>query len=301
MPITTRQSIISRVVTSMQNIHDMQLQPLVTRALEEDWGDGDWPTDICIPKDTHTYAQIIAQESLVVACLELVTAVFSAVDSELKVELRVSNGTAVNTGAVLVVLSGRARSMLKGERVALNFLAHLCGIATLTAQFVAKIADHKAQLLDTRDTTPCLRLLEKTAAASGGARNHRLGLCDGVVIKENHIRAAGGIKPALALLQESLPPTLKVEVEVERLDQLQEALAAGADLIVLDNLSCAEIALAVRLVQGRVLLEAAGNITLANVEKIAATGVDFISSGAIIHSSRWSDVGLVCGNTPAQA
>ncbi len=284
---------------SMQDIHDIQLQPLVTRALEEDCGYGDWPTDICIPKDTHTNAQIIAKEPLVVACIELVTAVFGVVDSELKVEPRVSNGTAVHAGEVLAMFSGRARSILKGERVALNFLARLCGIATLTTQFVAKIADHKAQLLDTRDTTPGLRMLEKAAAAIGGASNHRLGLCDGVVIKENHIRAAGGIKPALALLQESLPPTLKVEVEVKQLDQLQEALVAGADLIVLDNLSCAEIALAVRMVQGRVLLEAAGNITLANVEKIAATGVDFISSGAIIHSSRWSDMGLVCGNAPA--
>ncbi len=277
-------------------MHDIQLQPLITRALEEDWGYGDWPTDICIPPDAHTQAQIIAKEPLVVACIELVTAVFAAIDNTLKVALRVSNGTAANAGEVLAVLDGRARAILKGERVALNFLAHLCGIATSTAQYVAKIADHKAQLLDTRNTTPCLRLLEKTAAAIGGARHHRLGLCDGVVIRENHIRAAGGIKPALALLQESLSPTLKVEVEITHLDQLQEALDAGADLIVLDNLSCAETALAVRLVQGRVLLEATGNIALADVEKIAATGVDFISSSAIMRSSRWSDVGLVCSD-----
>lgn len=150
---------------SMQDIHDIQLQPLVTRALEEDCGYGDWPTDICIPKDTHTNAQIIAKEPLVVACIELVTAVFGVVDSELKVEPRVSNGTAVHAGEVLAMFSGRARSILKGERVALNFLARLCGIATLTTQFVAKIADHKAQLLDTRDTTPGLRMLEKAAAA----------------------------------------------------------------------------------------------------------------------------------------
>lgn len=281
-------------------MQDMQLQPLVTRALEEDWGEGDWPTDICIPKDIHTHAQIIAQEPLVVAGIELVTAVFGAVDDQLKVELRVSNGTAVQAGTVLAMLSGRARALLRGERVVVNFLARLCGIATLTAQYVAKLADHKAQLLDTRDSTAGLRMLEKTAAAIGGACNHRLGLSDSVVIRKNHLRITGGIKPALALLQESLPPTLKFEVEINQLDQLQDALDAGSDLIVLDNFSSAEIALAVRMVQGRVLLEAAGNIILADVEKIAATGVDFISSSAIVHSARWLDVGFVCGDMPAQ-
>ena len=278
----------------------MQLQPLVARALEEDWGEGDWATGICVPKDAHTSAEIIANEPLVVAGIEMVTAVFGAVDSTMKIAVHVSNGTAVQAGEVLAILSGQARSILKGERVTLSFLARLCGIATLTAQYVAKIADHKAQLLATRDSTPGLRLLEKTAVAIGGARPHRLGLSDSVVIKDNHLRAAGGIKPALALLQESLPPTLKVEVEIKQLAQLQEAVDAGADLIVLNNWSCAEIALAVRMVQGQVLLEAAGNITLAKVEKIAATGVDFISSSVTMRSSRWSDVGLVCADMPTR-
>ena len=276
-------------------MQDMQLQPLVTRALEEDWGEGDWASDICVPKDAYTTAHIIAQEPLVVACIELINAVFGAIDDTLQVEWRVSNGAAVQADEVLAVLKGQARSMLKGERVALNFLARLCGIATLTSQFVAAIAPHKAQLLTTRASTPGLRLLEKTAATMGGAHHHHLGLSDSVVIKDNHLRAAGGITPALALLQESLPPTLKLEVEITQLAQLQEALAAGADLIVLNNLRCAEVALAVRMVQGQVLLEAAGNIPLANVEKIAATGVDFISSSVIMHSARWSDVCLVCG------
>lgn len=274
-------------------MHHLQLQPLVTRALEEDWGYGDWATDICIARETQTNAQIIARETLVVACIEVVHAVFSAIDRELNIETLVANGEQVTAGQELARLSGDARAILKGERVALNLLARLCGIATLTTQFVEKIAAHDVQLLDTRKTTPGLRMLEKAAAAIGGARNHRLGMCDGVIIKENHIRAAGGIKPALALLQESLPPTLKVEVEIERLAQLQEAIDAGADLIMLDNMSCAEIAMAVRMVQGRVLLEASGNITLDNVEKVAATGVNFISSGTIVHSARWSDVRLV--------
>ena len=277
----------------------MQLQPLIRRALEEDWGEGDWATDICVAKDTQLSARIIAQEPLVVACCELISAIFATIDDSLQVEWRSSNGTAVQAGEVLAVLKGRTRSVLKGERVALNFLARLCGIATLTAQYVAAIADHKAQLLVARDSMPGLRMLEKSAAASGGAQHHRLGLSDSVVIKDNHLRAAGGIKPALALLQESLPPTLKLEVEIKQLAQLQEAMAAGADLIVLHGLQHAEIALAVRMVQGQVLLEAAGDIPLAHVEKIAATGVDFISSSAIIHSSRWSDVCLVCGDIQA--
>ncbi len=278
-------------------MQDMQLQALVARALEEDWGEGDWATDICVPPETLTTASLVTQEPLVAACLELVAAVFGAIDSELKIALRVPNGAAVGAGEVLAVLSGRTRSILKGERVALHFLAHLCGIATLTARFVAELTNHKAQLLATRDGTVGLCMLEKTASAIGGAHGHRLGISDSVVIKRNHLHAAGGIKPALAMLKESLPPTLKVEVEIAQLAQLQEALAAGADLIVLNDFSGAEIALAVRMAQGQVLLEAAGNIALSEVGKIAATGVDFISSSAIIRSSRWSEVSLVCGST----
>ena len=285
----------------MHDLHDIQLQPLVTRALEEDWGYGDWPTDICIPSDMRANAQIIAKEPLKVACIEVITAVFRVVDSTLQVELAASNGTQVGAGTVLATLNGRASAILKGERVALHFLAHLCGIATLTAQFVEAIAPHKTQLLDTRATTPGLRMLEKTATTIGGAHNHRLGLCEGVIIKANHVRMAGGIKPALALLQESLAPTLKIEVEIGHLDQIQEAIAAGADLLILDNLSSAEIALAVRMVRGRVLLEAAGNITLTEAHKIAATGVDFISSNAIIPSARWSAVDMVINGAQKQS
>lgn len=277
------------------NIHRIQLEPIVTKALEEDWGYGDWTTDICVPKETLVTAQIIAKEKLMVACVEIITAVFTEVDRDLKIKILANNGHMVEARQVIAEISGSARSILKGERVVLNFLARLCGIATLTAQFCQEIAKAKAkaQLLDTRKTTPGLRILEKTAAAIGGARNHRLGLCDGVIVKENHIRAAGGIKKALALLLESLPPTLKIEVEVEHLDQIQEAMDAGADLIMLDNMSCAEIAMAVHMVRSKVLLEASGNITLNEVEKIATTGVDYISSGAIIHAATWADVSLL--------
>ncbi len=277
----------------MAPIHAIQLTPVITRALEEDWGSGDWTTDICVPAQTQASAKIIAKESTLVAGVEVARATFLLVDPTLTVDLKVGNGAALNSGDVILEVSGNARSILKGERVALNFLGRMCGIATLTRTFVNELSGTKAQLLDTRKTTPGLRLLEKSATVVGGARNHRMCLTDGVIVKENHIRAAGGISKAVARLLESLPPTLKIEVETSNLDEVQEALDAGADLIMLDNMSLAQMALAVRTVRGRALLEASGNVRQDTVRKIAETGVDFISTGAIIHSARWSDLSLL--------
>jgi nicotinate-nucleotide pyrophosphorylase (carboxylating) len=277
----------------MAQIHEIQLLPLITRALEEDWGFGDWTTDLCVPETVATHARLIAKEPTVVAGIEVARAVFHKVDPSLRVTLAVDNGAAVEKGALLLEVDGNARSILKSERVALNFLGRMCGIATLTRAFTAKLEGTKTQLLDTRKTTPGLRLLEKSATVLGGARNHRLCLTDGVIVKENHIRAAGSITKAVARLTESLPPTLKIEVETTTLAEVQEALDAGADLIMLDNMSIAEMALAVRTVRGRARLEASGNVRLDNVREIAETGVDFISTGAIIHSARWSDLSLL--------
>lgn len=275
------------------SIHEIQLTPMITRALEEDWGYGDWTTDLTVPEGTQARAKIIAKESTLVAGSEVARAVFHRVDPQLKIEILARNGDAVDKGAVLLEISGDARSILKGERVALNFFARMCGIATMTREFVKLLDGTKAQLLDTRKTTPGLRLLEKSATVVGGARNHRMCLTDGVIVKENHIRAAGGITKAMERLLESLPPTLKIEVEASTLDEVQEALDAGADLIMLDNMSVAEMTLAVRTVRGRVLLEASGNVRLDTVRAIAETGVDFISTSAVIHSSRWSDLSLL--------
>jgi len=277
----------------MAPIHAIQLTPVITRALEEDWGFGDWTTDICVPEHTQATARIIAKEATLVAGIEVARATFLLVDPTLKLDLKVDNGAALNKGDVILEVSGSARSILKGERVALNFLGRMCGIATLTRAFVQELSGTKAQLLDTRKTTPGLRLLEKSATVIGGARNHRMCLTDGVIVKENHIRAAGGISKAVARLLESLPPTLKIEVETSNLEEVQEALDAGADLIMLDNMSVSAMALAVRTVRGRALLEASGNVRLDTVRKIAETGVDFISTGAIIHSARWSDLSLL--------
>lgn len=277
----------------MSRLHELQLTPIITRALEEDWGLGDWTTDLTVPQGTRARAEIIAKEELVVCGVEVAEAVFRKVDASLQVQIKKGNGAVAQNGDCLLSIDGDARHILKAERVALNFFARMCGIATLTKRFVKELEGTKTQLLDTRKTTPGLRLLEKSATMTGGARNHRLCLTDGVLVKENHIRAAGGITKALARLTESLPPTLKIEVETTNLAEVQEALDAGADLIMLDNMSLAEMALAVRTVRGRVKLEASGNVKLDNARAIAETGVDFISTGAIIHSARWSDLSLL--------
>ena len=277
----------------MQELHEIQLDPLVTRALEEDWGYGDWTTDLCVPSDKQSTAKIITREDIVLSGVDVARAVFLRVDPTLKVTTKASNGTRLKANDTILEISGTARSMLKAERVALNYMGRMCGIATTTRAYVDQLAGTKCQLLDTRKTTPGLRLLEKSATVTGGARNHRVGLCDGVIVKENHIRAAGGIKAAVSRLLEALPPTLKIEVETTNLDEVQQALDAGADIIMLDNMSVSEMSLAVRTVRGRAKLEASGGVKLDTVRKIAESGVDFISTGSIIHSARWSDLSML--------
>lgn len=277
----------------MHELHRIQLSPIVERALEEDWGYGDWTTDICVPESKRAESKIIAKENLLVAGTEVLETVFAIVDPELQVSLEKHNGEIAKDRETIAKISGRARSILKAERVALNFFGRMCGIATLTREFVEAIAGTDTQLLDTRKTTPGLRILEKSATVVGGARNHRFGLCDGVIVKENHIRAAGGISAAVARLLESLPPTLKIEVETTSLTEVQEALDAGADLIMLDNMSINDMAMAVRTARGRAFIEASGNVRLHNARDIAQTGVDFISTSAVIHSARWADLSLL--------
>lgn len=276
----------------MQELHEIQLEPIVTRALAEDWGFGDWTTDLCVPADKQSQARIITREDIIVSGIDVVRTVFAKVDPTVRIETRSNNGDRLKANDVILEISGNARSILKAERVALNFLGRMCGIATTTRSYVDQLRGTKCQLLDTRKTTPGMRLLEKAATVTGGARSHRIGLCDGVIVKENHIRAAGGIKAAVSRLLESLPPTLKIEVETTNLDEVQEALDAGADIIMLDNMPLAEMALAVRTVRGRVKLEASGGVKLDTIKAISETGVDFISTGSIVHSSRWSDLSL---------
>lgn len=277
----------------MQELHQIQLEPIITRALEEDWGYGDWTTDLCVPREKQSKARIVTREDIVVSGVDVAFEVFKRVDPNLNVKLLVKNGQRIEAKSVLLEVTGHARSILKSERVALNFLGRMCGIATVTRAFVDQLSGTTCQLLDTRKTTPGLRLIEKAATVTGGARNHRVGLCDGVIVKENHIRAAGGIKPAVSRLLEALPPTLKVEVEVTNLDEVQEAIDAGADIIMLDNMSLAEMAMAVRTIKGRAKTEASGGVKLETVRQIAESGVDFISTGSTIHSARWSDLSML--------
>jgi len=277
----------------MHELHEIQLEPIITRALEEDWGYGDWTTDLCVPADKISRAQIITREDIVLAGLNVAQAVFKRVDPSLVVKNHAKTADRLKANDILLEVTGNARSILKSERVVLNFLGRMCGIATATRAFVDQLSGTKCQLLDTRKTTPGMRLIEKTATVTGGARNHRVGLCDGVIVKENHIRAAGGIKPAVARLLESLPPTLKIEVETTNLDEVHEALDAGADIIMLDNMSISEMTMAVRTVRGRAKLEASGGVKIDTVRMIAETGVDFISTGSTIHSARWSDLSML--------
>ncbi|SME97431.1 carboxylating nicotinate-nucleotide diphosphorylase [Pseudobacteriovorax antillogorgiicola] len=277
----------------MHELHAIQLDPIISRALEEDWGYGDWTTDICVGSDKFSSAKIIAKEECIACGMDVARAVFLKVDPSLDVQIKVENGQALSNRQTMMEISGRARSILKGERVALNLMGRMCGIASITREFVSQLEGTRTQLLDTRKTTPGLRILEKFATVVGGARNHRFGLCDGVIVKENHIRAAGGIKAAVSSLLESLPPTIKVEVETTNQDEVQEAIEAGADIIMLDNMSPEAMKQAVAFVNGRALLEASGNVRISNIKEVASTGVDFVSTSAIIHSARWSDLSLL--------
>jgi nicotinate-nucleotide pyrophosphorylase (carboxylating) len=266
------------------------LDDLIKRSLEEDIGYGDITTLSVVPAEQISEGLFIAKAAGVIAGLEVARAVFRQLDPEIIFTRLIKDGDAVQSGETIAKVRGRSRALLTGERTALNFLQRLSGIASQTRQWVEIIKDSQASLLDTRKTTPGLRVLEKYAVAVGGARNHRFGLYDGVMIKDNHIIAAGGIQRAVALARARVPHTLKIEVEVENLDQLQVALTAKADIIMLDNMDPATMKAAVAIVKGRALLEASGGIKAANLLEVAQTGVDFISMGALTHSAFSLDI-----------
>jgi nicotinate-nucleotide pyrophosphorylase (carboxylating) len=263
---------------------------VVYAALAEDVGAGDVTTEATVAPDATGEAELLVREPGVVCGLEAAEAVFAALDGEIRFEALVDEGAAVDGGVVVARVSGSLRAILTGERTALNFLGRLSGIATLTRRYVDAVEGTNAAILDTRKTTPGLRALEKHAVACGGGRNHRLALDDGVLVKDNHLRAAGSIDVAVERLRDSTP--LPVEVECDTLDQVSEALAAGADALLLDNMSIDELRAAVALAGHRVRLEASGGVTLDNVREVAETGVDEISVGALTHSARSLDVSL---------
>jgi nicotinate-nucleotide pyrophosphorylase (carboxylating) len=270
---------------------------LIKRALEEDGAEADITTLSTVPAGLHARAILIARQAGIIAGLSVAAETFRTVDEHVSVELLVHDGTAVQADDVLARLSGPAHSLLSAERVALNFLGHLAGIATLTAQCVRAVEGTQTRILDTRKTTPGLRSLEKAAVQMGGGHNHRFGLSDGVLIKDNHIKAAGAIVQAVTAARKMAPHLLKIEVECEALPQVQEALAAGADVILLDNMDVETMQSAVELIRHAapgVLIEASGSIGThpARLAAVAATGVNFISLGALTHSAPNFDVSL---------
>jgi nicotinate-nucleotide pyrophosphorylase (carboxylating) len=270
---------------------------VVRRALDEDIGSGDVTTLATVPAGTRIGGTILARQAGVVAGLPIVDAVFRSLDPAVRFTALVADGQVVAAGAELATLEGDARALLTAERTALNFLGHLSGIATLAMQCARAVEGTGAAVVDTRKTTPGMRALEKYAVAVGGARNHRFGLSDGVLIKDNHIKAAGGIASAVAAARRNAPHLLRIEVECETTAELREALAAGVDVVLLDNMSLAELASAVRLARELapgVLIEASGGIGTdrERLRAVAETGVDFISLGALTHSAPNFDVSL---------
>jgi len=265
---------------------------LITMALEEDLGRGDVTTLATIPPDRSAYGNINAKADLTIAGLPLAERILAFVDPHAEVHTFFAEGSAVKKGQVVVEMSGNAAAFLTAERTMLNFLQHLSGVATLTRKFVDAIAGTKCKIIDTRKTLPGFRLLDKYAVTQGGGTNHRMGLDDGILIKDNHIAVCGGVGAAVRRARVQASALLRIEVECTTLAEVQEALDARADIILLDNMSTSQMVDAVRLVNGRALLEASGNMSLERAREVAETGVDFISVGALTHSASAVDLSM---------
>jgi len=268
------------------------LKELLMLALEEDLGPGDVTSEATIHPESESVAVMLAKQDLILAGLAVARAVFHYLDPNIQFTTIVKDGDVITAGTEIAKLSGNTRALLAGERVALNLLQHLSGIATLTTAYTEQVKGLKAELLDTRKTLPGLRQLEKYAVRVGGGKNHRFGLYDGVLIKDNHIKASGSITKAVERSRKSAHHLLKIEVETKTLDEVSEALAAGADVIMLDNMPIDMMRKAVGLVAGKALLEASGNITLKTIRAVAEAGVDFISSGSLTHSAPAADISM---------
>lgn len=269
-----------------------ELQRKIEEWLQEDVGFGDVTTMSTIPESEQGVGILYAKEAGVVAGLPIAEQVFATVDSTLVFEAKVEEGARVEVGQQIAEVSGSVRSILSGERLALNLMQRLSGIATKTSEYAAAVAGTKARVVDTRKTTPGLRALEKYAVRVGGGYNHRFALYDAVMIKDNHIKGAGGIAQAVAAARAVIPHTMTVEVEAESFEQVQEALAAGADTIMLDNMSLDQMVEAVEYINGRAIVEASGGVSLETIGDIAKTGVDIISVGALTHSVKAFDISL---------
>jgi nicotinate-nucleotide pyrophosphorylase (carboxylating) len=272
----------------------LAIEEAVARALDEDLGRaGDVTSIATIPETTPARAMLVARQAGVIAGLPLAVATFQKLSPDIDIQAHVRDGAAVAKGVQLLTISGPARAMLAGERTALNFVGRLSGIATLTADYVRRTAGTKLRICCTRKTTPGLRALEKYAVRCGGGFNHRFGLDDAILIKDNHVAVAGGVRPVLERARSRVGHLVKVEIEVDTLAQLREVLDTGmADVVLLDNMDDADLTKAVKLAQGRVVLEASGGVTVDSIAQIAMTGVDYVSSGALTHSAPNFDVAI---------
>ncbi len=287
-------------MSELPGLPELLIAEAVRAALKEDLGRaGDITSAATIPAAARATADLVARRPGVLAGLAVAASAFREVDPAIRFDAKASDGDRVEAGAVVATVEGPARAVLSAERVALNFLCHLSGIATATAAFVDKVAHTRARIADTRKTTPGLRAFEKYAVRCGGGTNHRFGLDDAILIKDNHIAVAGGVIAAIRAARAAAGHLVKVEIEIDTLDQLAEAMVEGPDAVLLDNMAPADMAEAVKLVAGRAVTEASGNVTLETVAAIAETGVDVISSGWITHSAPILDLALDVAVGPA--
>ncbi|MCK5891101.1 carboxylating nicotinate-nucleotide diphosphorylase [Aeromicrobium sp.] len=269
-----------------------QIRPVVIAALAEDAPSGDVTSQVFVPADARATADVVAREPGVVAGVQVLEVVFAEVDPAVEVALHVSDGARFDTGDVLATVSGPARAILRGERIALNLLQRMSGIATLTAEHVAAVAHTGARVVDTRKTTPGLRVLERHAVRCGGGHNHRFSLSDAVMAKDNHLALTRDVTAAIRAARAQIPHTMHLEVEVDDLSQIEPVLAGGVDTIMLDNFTLDDLRTGVELVAGRAIVEASGGVRLDTIGAIAETGVDVISVGALTHGVRALDLGL---------
>lgn len=276
----------------MNILLDFQIRPLVEAALREDIRSGDITTNALIPLDARATAQMRMRENGVLSGIELAKCAFALLDADVRFSQERSDGETLTKGDIILQIEGAARAVLTGERVALNFVQRMSGIATLTQQFVQQTEDTKAVIADTRKTTPGLRVLEKYAVRCGGGSNHRFALDDLILIKDNHIALCGGIAPAIERARKSIGHAVKIEIECDTLQQVREVVDARADILLLDNMNAEQVREAVGIVAGRALCEASGGVNLATVRGIAQSGVDIISVGALTHGARSLDIGL---------
>jgi nicotinate-nucleotide pyrophosphorylase (carboxylating) len=276
----------------MSMVVDRTIKNLIEQALSEDIGPGDVTTEATVPAESTSKAEMLAKQNLVLAGIDVSREVFRSLNPDIQFMPLAKDGDRIKSGTVIARQSGSTRALLMGERVALNLLQHMSGIATQTAKYVEALNGLSVKILDTRKTHPGLRQLEKYAVRMGGGKNHRFGLYDGILIKDNHLAAAGSITKAIGGVRKKTQHLLKIEVETKTLDEVREALDAKADIIMLDNMQVALMREAVALINHQALVEASGNVTLETIRAIAETGVDFISCGSLTHSAPAADISM---------